>query len=81
MVWFHIAERKMPLTMSKAPARVSRSSTAQTCRSCPAAAIARPHPAAASTIARPCRWTRPVQPLVRLTSRDPAGSAAYSPTP
>lgn len=71
----------MPLIMSKAPARASSRRTRQTRRSCPAAAIASPQPAAASTIARPCRWIRVVQPLVRLTSRDPAGSAAYSPTP
>ena len=77
IVWFHIAERKMPLTMSQAPASVRNSSTSRTSCSCPAAVIASPHPAAASATARPCRWTRDVQPLVRLTRKDPAGNAAY----
>ncbi len=77
MVWFHMALRKTPLTMSQAPARTKQASTSHTFPATPAAAIARPHPAAASTTIRPCRCTRDVHPLLTLTSSEPAGIAAY----
>jgi hypothetical protein len=77
IVWFHIAARKIPLTMSKPPPRVRKSSTSQTFPTTPAAATASPQPAAARTTIRPCRWIRDVQPPVSDTSSAPAGNAAY----
>lgn len=63
--------------MSQAPASTKHSSTSHTFPAKPAAAIATPHPAAASTTIRPCRCTREVHPLLTLTSSEPAGIAAY----
>lgn len=79
IVWFQIVERPSPLGMSPAPANARHSSTSHTLSSRTAAATARPHPAAPKTTNRPCRRTRDVQPLVRLSSTGPAEPAAYSP--
>ncbi|CAM5558781.1 hypothetical protein SGLAM104S_05131 [Streptomyces glaucescens] len=72
-----MALRNTPLTMSNPPARASSRSTSHTFPASPAAATDRPQPTAATTTIRPCRCTREVQPLVRLTSSDPAGMLAY----
>lgn len=77
MVWFQIVERPSPLSMSPAPAKARQSSTSQTFANQPAATIAAPHPAAPNTTKSPCRRTREVQPLVRLSRTDPTDPAAY----
>ncbi len=77
MVWFQMVERPSPLSMSPAPARPRHTSTSQTLAVQPAAAMARPQPAAPNTTSRPCRRVRETQPLVRLTSREPTEPAAY----
>ncbi len=77
MVWFQMVERPSPLSMSPAPASPRHTSTSQTSDSRPAAAMARPHPAAPNTTRSPCRWMRDTQPLVRLTSTEPTDPAVY----
>ena len=71
MVWFHTVERKIPLIMSAAPARVSRTSTHTMLGATPAAATAAPHAIAATITARPWWCTCRVQPEVSVASRLP----------
>ena len=78
MVWFHIVIRNSPLTMSAAPAAASAATAHHRLVARPSSAMAVPHAATASTMARPCLLTRAVQPLVMLTSSPPAAGAAYS---
>jgi hypothetical protein len=77
MVWFQMVERPRPLSMSPAPARPRHARTSQTFDVQPAAAMARPQPAAPNTTSRPCRCVRDTQPLVRLSSSDPTAPAEY----
>ena len=78
MVWFHSVIRNSALIMSAPPAAASAATAHHRPGAQPSSAIAAPQAAAASTIPLPCRLTRLVHPLVRLTSTPPAAGAAYS---
>src|SRR5580704_3912686 len=78
MVWFHMVIRKIPLIMSAPPAAASAASPHHRPGARPNATMAAPQAQAASTIARPCRRTWPVQPALRLTTAAPTAGAAYS---
>ena len=71
---FHIASRKTPLHSSAPPATARNASATQTDGASPTIPIASPHEAAAIAMARPCRRTRGIQPLVAETrARPPTG--------
>ena len=78
MVWCQMVERKMPLTMSAAPATVKQASTAQVLVDSPASATEPPQTAAATTTARPWAWTREVHPEVAVARRLPTVPAVSS---
>jgi len=63
MVWFHSVSRNTPLSMSAAPATTKQASATPRPGARPNPAIAAPQAAAATAMARPCRRTRPAQPL------------------
>ena len=75
MVWFHNVSRKMPLTMSAAPASTRQASATGRSGARPNAAIAVPQAAAASAMPRPCRRTRVAQPLSAEAANAPADIA------
>ena len=75
IVSFHSAPRKMPEMPSAAPASASSSSASQSVWARPKSAIATPHAAAASTIARPLWCTRAAQPLVDIDDQRPDAPA------
>jgi hypothetical protein len=64
MVWFQSVERKIPDDMSAAPAMARKAIASGSGPASPNAATAAPPVAALTAIARPCRRTRLVQPLV-----------------
>jgi len=63
---------------SAAPATASSSRASGSQRATPKAVIDAPQASTATTTERPCRLTRPTQPLVSAPSRAPAPGAAYS---
>ena len=71
MVWFHMVPRKIPLTMSAAPAAMRQSMASHNDGAKPKPMIDTPQAAAASAMARPWWRTSRVQPLVRLASNEP----------
>jgi hypothetical protein len=76
IVVFQIVVRKMPLTMSAAPASVSARRARARFGAKPSAVIATPQPAAAQQTASPCRWMCRVQPLVAVARSAPTDGAA-----
>jgi hypothetical protein len=77
MVVFQIVPRKMPLIMSAPPAKASAATAMPRLGAKPRAVIPAPQPIAAQITASPCRWTRPVQPLVNVATSEPSETAAY----
>ena len=71
-----IVERKIALTSSAAPATASSTSESQSDSAKPNAAIATPHPHAASTTARPCLRTCGIHPEASEETSAPAYGAA-----
>ena len=69
IVWFHMSCRKMPLTMSAAPATPSRAKVTHRLCVRPIAATAAPQATAAMATMRPWRWTLETHPLVRAVVR------------
>ena len=74
-VWM-IDIRKMPLTMSPAPATASITSESQSASESPNTTIAAPHTAVAPRIARPCRRTCFARPETIVAMNAPAAGAA-----
>jgi hypothetical protein len=76
IVWFQITLRKIPLTMSHAPATANATTASHRFGASPNAAIAIPHPVAARQTAAPWRATRDVHPDVSVASNEPIDGAA-----